>query len=175
MCEVATNRFTVTAQLRRRVALSAALAFIFVIPGLAQATPAGTVYPLMGTRVSSDFGIRRHPVLKTVKHHGGIDLAAPKDSPIRAIRDGTVVFADPYGSYGNFIVISHGGSYTSHYGHCASIQVRTGQKIRAGQVIGTVGSTGRVTGPHLHFEIRKDGAPQDPEKFIPDLASEAQG
>lgn len=141
----------------------------------ASATPAGTVYPLMGTRISSDFGSRFHPVLKRTKHHGGIDLAAPKDSPIRAIREGTVVFADPHGGYGNLIVVVHPDGLTSHYGHCSSIQVRTGQRIRAGQVIGEVGSTGRVTGPHLHFEIRKNGVPLDPENFIPDLASEAQG
>ena len=129
----------------------------------------------MGTRISSDFGVRKHPVLKKVKHHGGIDLAAPKDAPIRSIRDGTVVFADPYGSYGNLVVVSHTNGYTSHYGHCSSIKVRTGQRIRAGQVIATVGSTGRVTGPHLHFEIRKNGTPEDPERFIPGLADAAQG
>lgn len=141
----------------------------------ANATPAGVVYPLMGTRISSDFGVRKHPVLKKVKHHGGIDLAAPHRAPIRAVKEGTVVFADPYGGYGKLVVISHADGLTTHYGHCDSISVRTGQHIRAGQVLGTVGSTGRVTGPHLHFEIRKNGTPIDPETMIPNLATSAEG
>ena len=153
----------------------AIVASLLIRPDVSFAVPGGTVYPLMGTRISSDYGIRKHPVLKKVKHHGGIDLAAPKDAPIRSIRDGTVVFADPYGSYGNLVVISHAGGFTSHYGHCSSIKVRTGQRISAGHVIATVGSTGRVTGPHLHFEIRKNGTPEDPERFIPGLADAAQG
>ena len=150
----------------------------FAIAGpveLASATPAGMVYPLMGTRISSDFGIRKHPVLKKTRHHGGIDLAAPLRAPIRAIQSGTVVFADPYGGYGNLIVIAHANGLTSHYGHCSSISVKTGHRIKAGQVIGEVGSTGRVTGPHLHFEIRKNGVVQDPEGYIPNLDTAAQG
>ena len=139
------------------------------------AAPTGLVYPLMGTRISSDFGIRNHPVLKKVRHHGGIDLAAPHGAPIRAVKEGTVVFADVYGGYGKFVVITHPDGLTTHYGHCDSISVRTGQHILAGQVLGMVGSTGRVTGPHLHFEIRKNGKPLDPESMIPDLAGSAEG
>lgn len=138
-------------------------------------SPATFVYPLMGTRISSDFGNRKHPVIKTVRHHSGIDLAAPNGAPIRAIQGGVVVFADPYAAYGNLIVIQHGKGITSHYGHCESIKVRTGQRVRAGEVIGAVGSTGRVTGPHLHFEIRLNGEPRDPERFIPGLAESAAG
>jgi murein DD-endopeptidase MepM/ murein hydrolase activator NlpD len=141
----------------------------------AHASPAGLVYPLMGTRVSSDFGLRKHPVLKKMKHHGGIDLAAPHGAPIRAVREGTVVFADPHGGYGKLVVIMHKDGLTTHYGHCDTIDVKTGQRIRAGQVLGTVGSSGRVTGPHLHFEIRKNGEPVDPESLIPDLAAQAEG
>lgn len=129
----------------------------------------------MGTRVSSDFGSRRHPVLKAVKHHAGIDLAAPQGAAIRAVRAGTVIFTDPYGGYGNLIVVKHANGMTSHYGHCSKFNVKIGQKVNAGQIIGFVGSTGRVTGPHLHFEIRIDGKPFDPQRFIPGLASEAMG
>jgi len=148
---------------------------LIVSPNWLFAAPTGLVYPLMGTRISSDFGLRKHPVLKKVRHHGGIDLAAPHSAPIRAVKEGTVVFADPYGGYGKLVVIAHPDGLTTHYGHCDSISVRTGQHIRAGQVLGTVGSTGRVTGPHLHFEIRRNGTPVDPETMIPDLAGSAEG
>lgn len=133
------------------------------------------VYPLMGTRVSSDYGWRKHPVVKAIRHHEGMDLAAPEGALIRAIQPGTVVFADPYAGYGNLIVIKHAKGMTSHYGHCRTIKVRTGQHVNAGEIIGTVGSTGRVTGPHLHFEIRIDGKPYNPEDLIPGLALEGEG
>lgn len=136
---------------------------------------AAFVYPLVGTRVSSDYGWRKHPVVKAVRHHDGIDLAAPQGALIRAVRSGTVVFADPYGGYGNLIVVKHGNDMTSHYGHCSEIKVHTGQRVKAGEIIGTVGSTGRVTGPHLHFEIRINGVPENPEALIPGLAVEGQG
>jgi murein DD-endopeptidase MepM/ murein hydrolase activator NlpD len=151
------------------------LALAFPMQSGVGVTGASFVYPLMGTRVSSYFGIRKHPVLKVVRHHDGIDLAAPDGASIRAVSDGVVVFADPYGGYGKYIVIQHANNMTSHYGHCSQIQVRTGQHIKAGQIIGRVGSTGQVTGPHLHFEIRRDGQAQDPEKFIPGLALAAEG
>ena len=138
--------------------------------------PMGTfVYPLLGTRVSSSFGTRVHPVLRFTKHHNGIDLAAPDGATIRAIGSGRVVYADPYGGYGNLIVVQHESGLTSHYGHCQSIKVQPGQVITAGHILGTVGRTGRVTGPHLHFEIRMDGKAQDPEKFLPGLALAADG
>lgn len=133
------------------------------------------VYPLLGTRVSSNYGKRSHPVKQVVRHHSGIDLAAPYGSSIRVIKAGVVVFADPHGAYGNLMVVDHGNGLTSHYGHCRTMLVKPGQKVKAGQIIGTVGSTGLSTGPHLHLEIRLNGKPQNPEKFIPGLASEAVG
>ena len=133
------------------------------------------VYPLLGTRISSTFGNRNHPVKRFVRHHNGIDLAAPEGATIRTIAAGRVVYADPYAGYGNLVVVQHKNGLTSHYGHCQSFRVKPGQSVSAGEIIGTVGKTGVVTGPHLHFEIRINGAAQDPEKFIPDLAGEAQG
>lgn len=138
-------------------------------------TTTGYVFPIVGTRLSSTFGVRKHPVLKVRKHHNGVDLAAPNGSIIRSIHQGTVVFADPHGGYGNLIVIEHENKLTSHYGHCKSIWVKPGQKVKAGEIIGTVGQTGRVTGPHLHFEIRKNGKPQNPGKYIPGLGEKALG
>jgi murein DD-endopeptidase MepM/ murein hydrolase activator NlpD len=134
-----------------------------------------TVYPLVGTRISSRFGMRTHPVIHKQRHHHGLDLAAPIEAPVRAIREGRVVFADSFGNYGNLIVIQHGNEITSHYGHLNSIHVQTGQLVTAGQVIGAVGKTGRVTGAHLHFEIRYAGKSQDPLILFPNIAQAGHG
>jgi murein DD-endopeptidase MepM/ murein hydrolase activator NlpD len=133
------------------------------------------VYPVMGPRLSSDFGKRKHPKFKSVRHHHGVDLAAPEQSPIRAIGGGQVIYADPYAGYGNLVVVRHADGMTSHYGHCRTIKVTIGQRVKPGQMIATVGSTGISTGPHLHFEIRVSGEPRDPELFLPGLATEAEG
>jgi murein DD-endopeptidase MepM/ murein hydrolase activator NlpD len=133
------------------------------------------VYPIVAPRVSSVFGTRKHPMRRMVRHHDGVDLAAPRSAPIRAIGPGVVVFADPYGSYGNLVVVRHENGLTSHYGHCEKIRVSPGQRVRAGEILATVGSTGAATGPHLHLEIRKEGKPLDPETILPDLAEAAAG
>jgi murein DD-endopeptidase MepM/ murein hydrolase activator NlpD len=133
------------------------------------------VYPVMGPRLSSSYGKRRHPVKKVTQHHHGIDLAAPAGAPIRAIADGQVMFADPYAGYGKLVVLQHSNGLTSHYGHCAKLSVQPGAHVRAGDIIGTVGSTGISTGPHLHFELRKDGSTLNPEKLLPGLADGSEG
>lgn len=133
------------------------------------------VYPVMSPRRSSGFGMRIHPVRKYSKNHLGVDLAAPIDSPIRAVAGGIVVFADPYAGFGNLVVIKHNAHTTTHYGHCDKLKVHIGQKVSAGEIIATVGSTGLSTGPHLHFELRFDGKAVDPERYFPELATEAQG
>lgn len=133
------------------------------------------VYPVMGPRMSSHFGMRKHPVKKVVRHHDGIDLAAPLDAPIRAIADGQVMYADPHGGYGRYVVIRHPDGFTSHYGHCQQLNVVPGQTVRAGQIIGTVGNSGISTGPHLHFEIRNNGEARDPEAYLPGLAESSAG
>lgn len=145
-------------------------------PRLLYAAPqANLVYPLLGTKISSDFGNRRHPIYRSVRHHDGVDLAAPDSSPVRAISDGVVVFADPYKGYGKLVVVKHQNGLTSHYGHLESIAVGPGQRIKAGALLGRVGHTGRVTGPHLHFEVRINGKAQDPQKYIPGLALQSDG
>lgn len=136
---------------------------------------ANAVYPLMGTRMTSDYGLRRHPIKKARQHHHGIDLAAPRGALIRAIAAGQVLYADPFGGYGKVVVVMHSNGLTSHYGHCDTLNVKPGERIKAGDILGTVGSTGLSTGPHLHFEIRIDGKPQDPERYLPGLATPAQG
>lgn len=137
--------------------------------------PSSFVYPVMAPKLSSDFGMRRHPVRRSIRHHEGVDLAAPNGAQVRAVAGGTVVFADPYKGYGNLIVVKHNDSLTTHYGHLQKILVSPGQKIKPGEVIGVVGETGITTGPHLHFEIRFDGRSQDPERFIPGLAVQSEG
>ena len=133
------------------------------------------VYPVMGPRMSSNFGVRKHPVRRMVRHHDGIDLAAPIGAPIRAIAQGQVMYADPHGGYGRYIVVKHADGYTSHYGHCDKVEVSPGQNVSAGEIIGTVGSSGVSTGPHLHFEIRRNGTPQHPEAYLPGLDEQSAG
>lgn len=110
-------------------------------------------------RVSSPFGRRRHPVLKTLKVHWGIDYAAPRGTAIYAGGDGTVQAAAYNGAYGNYVKIKHNSEYSTAYGHMHNIAkgIRPGTRVKQGQVIGYVGSTGRSTGPHLHYEVIQNG------------------
>ena len=133
------------------------------------------VYPLLDSKVSSKYGNRKHPIKKVTRHHNGIDLATPKDTPIRAISAGKVIFADPHFGYGKLIVIEHSDGKTSHYGHCDRIISQIGKDVSAGEIIGYVGDTGSATGPHLHLEIRENGKPLDPLKIFPWLIVEAEG
>lgn len=151
------------------------LALTFSSIAVAETYFASYVFPITAPRLSSAFGFRIHPVRRTHKHHSGIDLAVPNGTPIRSIANGTVVFADKYAGYGNFISILHDNGLTSHYGHCSEIKTSIGKKVTAGEIIGTVGSTGVVTGPHLHFEIRNNGKAENPEKYLTGLRVEAQG
>lgn len=118
------------------------------------------------TRVSDDYGTRMHPILKVQKFHNGIDLAAPSGSPILAAYDGDVVGAGYSSSMGNYVMIDHGDSLITIYMHASKLYVSTGQTVSKGQKIGAVGSTGRSTGPHLHFGVRQNGDYVSPWKFL---------
>ena len=133
------------------------------------------VNPIMSARLSSKYGMRIHPIKKYSRSHPGIDLAAPLDSPIRAIIGGRVVFADKYAGYGNLVVIQHENGMTSHYGHCSKIVVEPGTYVKTGQIIARIGSTGISTGPHLHLEIRFNGVPKNPLDVFPNLLTVAKG
>lgn len=109
--------------------------------------------PVASSFMTSGFGMREHPLLGGWRAHTGIDLAAPIGSPIRATADGLVSRADWFGGYGLFVSLEHGGGVQTRYGHMARMNVQEGQHVRKGDVIGYVGSTGRSTGPHLHYEI----------------------
>ncbi|WP_287265769.1 M23 family metallopeptidase [Moorena sp. SIO3A2] len=123
------------------------------------------LYPSNGS-ITSSFGWRRHPILGTSRFHSGIDFGASYGSTIRAADSGTVIFAGWYGGYGNTVIIDHGDSIATLYGHASRILVSKGESVKRGNAIATVGSTGFSTGPHLHFEVRKNGEPVDPTSYL---------
>lgn len=122
--------------------------------------------PLTTARFTSDYGMRTHPVTGRRAGHKGIDMAAPTGTPIYATADGTIDMAEWYGGYGNFIKIEHGGDLETRYGHLSKLNVRPGQEVKKGDLIGFVGSTGRSTGPHLHYEVRIAGEAVDPTPYL---------
>ena len=120
----------------------------------------GLIWPTSG-RVTSEYGYRWG------RMHQGIDIGAPTGTPIRAAKAGEVIMAGSQGGYGRTVVISHGGGFSTLYGHQSSIAVSDGASVERGQVIGYVGSTGNSTGPHLHFETRVNGSAQNPRRYLP--------
>jgi len=132
--------------------------------------------PISGdAAITSSFGVRNHPVLQSKRHHSGIDIRAKEGTEVLSIGAGKVVFAGVYGSYGNLVSIEHGEEFTTLYGHLSEIKVRVGEKLKSGHLIGYSGSTGRVSGPHLHFEIRYKGKSLNPQDIINGLFGGAKG
>lgn len=125
----------------------------------------GTMGMPVAGRISSSYGMRMHPLLGFLRMHKGMDIAAPYGSPIYAAVDGVVAFAGRSGGYGNFVKLAHGGGLASGYGHMSRIAVYAGERVRQGEVIGYVGSTGNSTGPHLHWEVWKNGAAINPRSI----------
>ncbi len=121
--------------------------------------------PIDGARLSSGFGTRRHPILGYKKTHKGLDFAARSGTPIKATGDGVIERADRYGSYGNYIRIRHNSEYKTAYAHLKGFAsgIRAGRRVRQGDIIGYVGSTGRSTGPHLHYEVHRKGTAVNPQ------------
>jgi murein DD-endopeptidase MepM/ murein hydrolase activator NlpD len=130
---------------------------------LARATP--SIWPLAGW-LSSGYGNRRDPFDGTADFHAGLDIAANKGTPVRATADGTVQSAAYQGNYGNAILIAHGYGISTRFGHLSGFNVRPGQQVRRGDVIGYVGSTGRATSAHLHYEILHLGQPINPLRLL---------
>ena len=122
--------------------------------------------PLRSSRLSSGFGLRMHPLLNQVRMHTGVDLAAAMGEPVHATSAGVIMSAGWQGGYGLAVRINHGKGVETLYGHLSRLNVSPGQTIKPGDVIGFVGSTGRSTGPHLHYEVRKDGRPIDPSSSL---------
>jgi murein DD-endopeptidase MepM/ murein hydrolase activator NlpD len=119
------------------------------------------------SRIASGFGFRIDPVYKTTKMHAGLDFAAPQGTPIYATANGTVTTGGNTGNgYGNHVIINHGYGYETLYGHMVKVKVGPGTKVKRGEVIGWVGSTGKSTGPHCHYEVHKGGQKIDPVYFF---------
>ena len=116
--------------------------------------------------MSSPFGMRMDPFVKGPAIHTGIDMRGDTGDPVRATANGTVTVAGVNGGYGKMIEIDHGNDLTTRYGHLSEIDVKVGQSVKLGQIIGKIGSTGRSTGPHLHYETRLDGEAVNPEKYL---------
>lgn len=119
-------------------------------------------YPLEFSRVSSGFGMRRHPIQGNWRAHKGIDYAAPTGTRVRAVADGLVEYAGVKGGYGNVVILRHNGQYSTVYGHLSRIMVRRGARVAQNDTIGLVGQTGWATGPHLHYEFRIAGQARNP-------------
>jgi len=117
------------------------------------------------SRVASGFGYRRDPIYHSTRFHAGMDFTAPTGTEVFATGNGTVLFAGWGQGYGNNVKINHGFNYTTLYGHLSKILVHEGQKITRGDVIGLVGSTGKSTAPHLHYEVHFKGVPQNPQNY----------
>jgi murein DD-endopeptidase MepM/ murein hydrolase activator NlpD len=124
-----------------------------------------SIWPARGW-VTSDFGTRIDPYTAERKMHHGLDIATPHGQPIYTPSDGTVVFSGVEGGYGKVLVIDHGYGVKTRYGHVSEIFVRAGEHVNRGDKVAAVGNTGRSTGPHLHYEVRVNGIPENPRKFI---------
>jgi hypothetical protein len=126
----------------------------------------GFHFPLRDYRISSLYGVRRNPVTGKIRFHQGLDLAAPEGSPVYACAAGTVTETGEDPVYGNFIIVKHGDNWASLYGHLSKIETSLRSELRSGTLIGRVGSTGQSTGPHLHFELRRNGRAEDPGRLL---------
>jgi murein DD-endopeptidase MepM/ murein hydrolase activator NlpD len=141
---------------------------ITTMDGLRRALPFAPLrQPLPGPLdVTSTFGYRTDPFLGRPALHSGMDFRGDYGDPVRATAAGRVITAGPAGGYGNMVEVDHGAGLTTRYGHLSRILVEDGQWVQAGATLGAIGSTGRSTGPHLHYEVRVDGAPVDPSRYI---------
>ena len=146
----------------------------FDAKGIGARSSSGAMMPVAG-RLTSGFGMRRHPVLGYARMHKGLDIAAPMGAPIRAPMDGVVQMAGWAGGYGRFVKLSHGGGLATGFGHMSRIAVSSGGRVSKGQIIGYVGSTGMSTGPHLHYELWKNGVPTNPGKVTFESVQQLSG
>ena len=129
----------------------------------------GFLLPVHG-RITSPFGWRTHPIFKSRIFHSGIDYGVPTGTPIKASNAGKVIYAGWYGGYGKVVILDHGSCTgaptTTLYAHMSQPKVSVGQYVERGQVVGLAGATGYATGPHLHFEVRINGKPQNPNNYL---------
>ena len=131
------------------------------------AQPLALAFPVVDVVQTRAFGKYPHAVLKKAIAHNGVDYKAPVGTAVKAAAAGKVIYSGWYGGYGKVVILEHGNGYATLYCHLAAYDVAAGERVKAGREIGHVGSTGMSTGPHLHFELRRDGTPIDPAKFLP--------
>jgi len=124
-----------------------------------------SLWPVNG-RLMGPFGERDDPFSGEGEFHTGVDISAPSGTPVRATADGVVTFSEWSGGYGRLVIVDHGGGIQTYYAHLSTFFAYTGETVRRGEVVGAVGSTGRVTAPHLHYEVRIAGAPVNPYRFL---------
>ena len=132
---------------------------------LLAATP--TIWPVRGW-ISSAFGHRISPFTGTLQMHEGIDIGARQGTPVKAAADGVVIYSGWKSEYGKVVTLDHGFGYRTRYGHLSKTLVRNGQRVKRGTLVGTVGNTGRSTGPHLHYEVKLNSVPVNPKKYLLD-------
>lgn len=134
------------------------------VSSVAKTMPLGT--PLKNAKISSRYGSRVDPFNGKIAMHGGLDFKAKRGTSVLATGDGVVIKAGRNGGYGKIVEIKHKNGYTTRYAHLHRIKVQVGQHVKKGERVGTVGSTGRSTGPHLHYEVRKSNKTRNPSKYI---------
>jgi murein DD-endopeptidase MepM/ murein hydrolase activator NlpD len=124
-----------------------------------------SIWPVDG-RLMGPFGQRTDPFSGEGEYHKGVDISSPTGTPVKAAADGVVTHAEYFGGYGKLVIITHGNGTETYYAHLSKFDVIAGQEIRQGEILGRVGSTGRVTAPHLHYEVRIGGTPVNPYRFL---------
>ena len=155
--------------MKKAAILVGVLAAVVVLQGCASSRggvessvmPRGWPVPYDVARISSAFGEHRGS-----SRHKGLDLTAPKGTKVRTTADGRVTFAGRSGDFGRLVIVEHGNGYETRYAHLKSISVNKGKMVKRGAVIGTVGESGNATGPHLHYEVRLQGTPVNPESYL---------
>lgn len=152
---------------RTLLALSRRIAARTAQPRARKVDPRAFTWPISPLVVSSPYGARLHPIAGELRFHAGTDLEAPLAHPVMAAESGTVVFSSWNGGHGKQIEVQHDARWATRYSHLEALWVKPGALVKKGQVIGLAGASGLATGPHLHFELRRDGDALDPESFLP--------
>ena len=134
-----------------------------------------SLMPVSGVAMTSGYGMRWHPVLGGRRAHKGVDLAGPIGTPVHATADGVVEKAEWFSSYGLYVALEHGGDIETRYGHMSRLAVAAGQQVHKGDVIGYIGTTGRSTGPHLHYEVRIAGNAVNPLPYLQGAVASGTG
>ena len=151
----------------QKPAFTAAAPFAAAVPFAAPRTVSiPSRVPVEGVRLTSEYGMRWHPVIGGRRAHKGVDLAGPIGTPVHASADAVVGKAEWFSSYGLYVALEHGGDIETRYGHMSRLNVYAGQHVHKGDLIGFVGSTGRSTGPHLHYEVHAAGKPVNPLDYV---------